>query len=318
MVRFNKLNLALWVFAFPAAYIWSLFLLQYYVAGDQVHYRAFYEIINSASLKEAFLLARAYIDAGEPVTIFILWLGSSFSFPKDQYISFFNAILVMQVILLLRKYKAGFVVILLFLSNYYLIVLMTGAERLKFAYIFLLMSVLLNSNMSRLFFFAAPLAHFQSLVFAPSLLLSKFYEEVRSFLKKGFFSGRFLFFLFSVTVIFVFFLAIFFPSLASKALAYASADRSPLVILNLLVLTVVALLASRNWKRMLVVLLPFYPLVLILGGERVNMVAITLSLWVLMTENRLRHPLVLLMLLYFSFKSFSFVRNILLFGHGFA
>ena len=87
---------------------------------------------------------------------------------------------------------------------------------------------------------------------------------------------------------------------------------------NLIFLSIVGIFATRNRWRMLLLLLPMYPAVSILGGQRVNMIAVTLVLYILITERRLNHPFVLLLLFYFSLKSIPFILNILIYGSGFA
>ncbi|MCL5041538.1 MAG: hypothetical protein M1440_03540 [Gammaproteobacteria bacterium] len=317
MLSFRGGGFLLFVIVFPSAYLFSLFLLGFYVNGDQLHYRAFYEALGSASIREAFLLARAYIDAGEPLTILLLWSGSVSGIPKDQYISIFNAILVTQIVFVLNRYRAGLLVVMLIASNFYLVVLMTGAERLKFAYIALAAAVLFSGYVRLLFVMLSPLTHFQSLLFFPSFILARFYDEIKLLLSKGVFSKKSFFVFFAVFVFAFAFAFYLYPSLNKKAQAYFGMDRGGLELLSLVALTLVAALASKDWKRMIVLLLPCYPIIFLLGGERGNMVAVTIALWLLMVERRLNHPAVLVMLTYFSWKSVGFVRNIVLYGNGF-
>jgi hypothetical protein len=60
----------------------------------------------------------------------------------------------------------------------------------------------------------------------------------------------------------------------------------------------VATIATTNKLRMVLSLLPMFFAIAVVGGDRVNMVAVTLDLGILMFEQRLKHPLVLLLLLY--------------------
>lgn len=304
-------------FVFPLAYFLSYFLVRLYVNGDQVHYRAFYEAISTVSYREAFVLARGYIDAGEPLTVFLLWLGSCLGIPKDHYISFFNAVLLTQVIFLLKRYRAGPVVTLLMVTNFYVLVLMTGAERLKFAYI-ILASAALFRGYAKSVWVIAPLAHFQAFLFAPSILLARFYGEIKDLFSKGVVSKKNLFAFLAVLFFLIILSVNLYPSLAKKGGSYFDSERSVLELLSLVCLTFVSVFSSRNWRRMLVLLMPCYPIVFMLGGERGNMIAITIALSILMVERRLNNPAVLIMLTYFSWKSISFVKNIILYGNGFA
>lgn len=318
MIRLNGNSFIFFFLVFPLFYFLSFLLVSLYVNGDQIHYRAFYEAISVASFSEAFLLARVYIDAGEPLTIFLLWAGSVSGVSKDLYISFFNAIFLTQIVFLLKKYRAGPLVIFLLLTNFYVVVLLTGAERLKFAYILLASAVLLNGYAKNALVLLAPLAHFQSFLFLPSVFLARFYEEIRTLFAKGVVGKRALFVSLSALVFIFILVAYLYPSLEKKLQSYFDVDRGGLVLVNLIALTLVAVFASRDWKRMLLLLLPCYPIVLVLGGERGNMVAITIALWVLMVERKMNHPAVLMMLAYFSWKSIGFVVNIIEYGNGFA
>lgn len=303
---------------FPLFYFFSLSLLELYVNGDQIHYRSFYEAISTIPYSQAFILARGYIDAGEPLSIAALWIGSHLNIPKDHYISFFNAILLTLIVLTLRKYKAGLLVTFFFITNFYVIVLITGAERLKFAYILLVSAALFNGYIRNFLILLAPLAHFQSLLFMPSIFIARFYNNLKIFFSKGIIGKKELFISLSA-VIFIFFMIFYlYPSLQRKGQAYLEADRGIIVILNLIILTLISIIASKDWKRMLILLLPCYPIIFLVGGERGNMIAITISLWILMIERRLNHPLILIMLAYFSWKSIDFIRKIIIFGNGFA
>src|SRR5690606_30234211 len=64
----------------------------------------------------------------------------------------------------------------------------------------------------------------------------------------------------------------------------------------------------RHYLRWPHVRMSCYPIIFLLGGERGNMVAVTIALWLLMVERRLNHPAILVMLTYFSWKSVGFVR----------
>jgi len=55
-----------------------------------------------------------------------------------------------------------------------------------------------------------------------------------------------------------------------------------------------------------------------LGGERVNMIAVTIVLWLLISERRIGHPVSLALLGYFLLKSFGFMYRTVLFGDAFS
>ena len=61
----------------------------------------------------------------------------------------------------------------------------------------------------------------------------------------------------------------------------------------------------------------FYIFILILGNHRVNMIAFTAVLSLLITEGKIKHPLVILLLLYFSLSSVPYIYSIFTSNHGF-
>ena len=134
-------------------------------------------------------------------------------------------------------------------------------------------------------------------------------------------AGKFrLRFIFAI-ILMVFFAAVFFSifneAIIRKITGVLSLEARDTGLSNLILLAVVAIFATRYRWRMLLLLLPMLPAVSIFGGQRVNMIAVTLVLYMLIVERRLNHPFVLLLLLYFSLKSIPFIINIYTVGSGF-
>lgn len=113
----------------PLSFLVSVFLLNFYTAGDQAHYHKFYEALKTARLSEIMTLGLLYIDSAEPLSTVVFWLGAKLGFDKNVFISALNVVLVVGLFLLARKHNASKLTIALLLTNFYLIVLMTGAER---------------------------------------------------------------------------------------------------------------------------------------------------------------------------------------------
>jgi hypothetical protein len=88
-------------------------------------------------------------------------------------------------------------------------------------------------------------------------------------------------------------------------------------LINLSLLLVVALLATQNKANMAVMIISFFGIVYLLGGDRINMVVFMLVLLKLMAEGRANQPVFMILMAYFTFKSFGFVYNIFFYGNGF-
>jgi hypothetical protein len=116
----------------------SLSFLQFYISGDQVHYHNFYNSIQGVPFSEVGPIALSSISSAEPLSWLVLWTGSNLGVDKNIWISILNVFLIVGLVALLQKHRAPWYVMALLLTNFYVIVLMTGAERLKIAYIFLI------------------------------------------------------------------------------------------------------------------------------------------------------------------------------------
>lgn len=296
----------------------SLNLLQNYTHGDQIFYHIFYEKIAGLSYWDVGLVAKNEIDSSEPLTWLVLWTGSNLGIDKNAWISLLNVVLTTGLFALLMRHKAPWYVVLLIFTNFYFLVLITSAERLKISYIMLTYAFLMGSSKRYLFLFFAPFSHLQSVIFLAGLVLSSLHEQIRHLIQRFKINKRLL----SQTVLLVLvatpLVFLLKNGIISKLNAYAYADAFSLfAFANITLLLLIATIATTNKLRMVLALLPMFFAVALVGGDRVNMIAVTLALGILMFEQRLKHPLVLLLLLYFSLKSIPFIGNVYYYGDGF-
>ena len=163
----------------PFLYIISHELISNYVGGDQVHYRAFYHKLESASFMEVMPLAIRNVSSREPLSAYVLWFGSSVGVDKNVYISILNVLLLYGVLLLLNKYSVEKLPIFLMLTNFYVVVLLTGAERLKIAYILIVWAALLGKKAGFFLMSISPLAHLQMFIYFPSIFFAKYARNLK-------------------------------------------------------------------------------------------------------------------------------------------
>jgi hypothetical protein len=299
-------------------FLYSYFLSISFTLGDQLHYRSLYETFSETLLQDILVVGGLKVGSIEPLTLFLLWVGAKLGIDKDIYISFWNVTLLLGLVILARKYKMSFLLILLLLTNYYVIVLMTGAERLKFAMIFLTYSFIFfeTKKVSYGLVLISPLAHFQSLIFITGyishLISGQFLRLIVLLKVKKTALFLAVFFLVFTIVFFV----LFGGALISKFDAYFDV-RSFASLFNILLLSIIVLTIARNKFAFFPMLSVMSVFVFFLGGERVNMIAFFLSLFFLILERRADHPLFLILMLYFSIKSIPFVNNIVLHGNGY-
>lgn len=288
-----------------------------YTEGDQLHYRLFYDKVQDASLIEAFQLSVVHIDAYEPVSIAVLWLGAKLGLDKDIYISFLNTILLTSLLLFLLRHKTNSIIIFLFLANFYLVVLMTGAERLKIAYIFLLLGAILSGKVRLVFAGLSSVAHFQSLILLISALSGRYSASIKKMYKFNYFSKRDLIFLVSFVFISAIFYVMFSDGLSSKVSSYLRSDFEISEFFQIIIMGVIGLYLAKRKLQILLALLSMIPFVAAFGGDRVNMIAFTLVTYFLVTEGRQNNFIFISLMLYMSFKSISFIGNIYANGNGF-
>ncbi|MBE0471974.1 MAG: hypothetical protein IBX55_21005 [Methyloprofundus sp.] len=316
-VKIKKIVLTIIVltpFFFAASYV----LLNAYVLSDQVYYHNFYEALKSASPNEVMYLAKQYVSSVEPLSSYLLWVGAKLGFEKNNYISFYNVIILIGVVLFCHKYKVSVFMSFLLITNFYLLVLLTGAERLKFAYLFLIYSTIFTSNLRYIFIGLAPFAHLQSLILLLGVVFGKLSEFIGGMdILKSKISYRIIHLIFFGFIFFATVLVYLYEGLTTKAAIYMKYSGGVYDIYQVLLLTIIALMVSRNKLRMLFIMLSMIVAVILLGGDRINMVAVTLVVYYLTIEGRIdSYPMYFLMG-YLSLKSVPFVNNIFIHGTGF-
>jgi len=298
-------------------FIISLWSLRFYNYGDQVHYHNFYNLIQGVPFSQVGPIALSAISSVEPLSWLVLWIGSNLGVDKNIWISFLNVFLIVGLVALLQKHRAPWYVVALLLTNFYVIVLMTGAERLKIAYILLIWAFVFEGRWRFLLAILSPLAHLQSLIFLASVFLSSISGQVRRSIRAGKFSKKvFLYVLVSLVIVGSIFLYLQ-DGILRKGQGYASRAIPISELANVLLLITIGFLVTKDRFRLLLTLLPLVAAVAMLGGQRVNMIAVSVFIGLMMYERRLSHPLVLLLLFYFSLKSIPFVSNIYRYGNGF-
>lgn len=301
----------------PVCFGVSLALLSFYQLGDQAHYLKFFESLSEADRPEIMAIARSVVSSSEPISAYTLWLGAHLGIDKNLYVSFLNVLLLVGLFLLLRRHRASWYVHALLFTNFYLIVLLTGAERLKIAYIILVYATFLNRYVATVVACLSPFAHLSSIVLLFGLVLAKSSDGFRALILRFSLRKFDLFILIIIGVISLAWLVYLQEGLLQKASIYVRTDGSITELINVSFLLFAGLILYRDRLKCVLALLPMFVAVFFLGGTRVNMLAISLFIYLLLQENKLHHPLAILLLMYLSIKSVPFVYNIFVYGNGF-
>src|SRR5690606_33762024 len=113
-----------------------------------------------------------YLGSNDYLYSVIISFGTNSGFDRTSYISFWNALLTGTLSYILVKYRASFLFAALLLTNYYLLVLLSSAERVKFAYLFLALSFCFEKPRTKLTLsLLAAFCHTQALVQVASALI---------------------------------------------------------------------------------------------------------------------------------------------------
>ena len=247
MKKFSyKINLDTFyaIILIPVFFTYAYLLIYPYVEGDQYYYRLFYSALADAKFNEVMPIALEKVASVEPLSIYMLWIGAKTGLDKDIYISLLNVILLLGLFLFCRKNNVGPIPLFLLLTNYYIIVLMTGAERLKIAYIILFLATLYSTNKGRALTGISGFAHLQNFLMFPSLLLANYSTAIRRIFKAGKFKIELFLVSVIMTVFAVFLFSIFNDAIIKKVFASIENSDSSIQILNLLILSFVAFFAT--------------------------------------------------------------------------
>lgn len=321
MIKFrgNKINLK---FFFLFIYItFIFFLLKSYTGGDQLIYDNFYNYIKDKSYIYSLYNSYYSITAFEPIFILFYWISSNLGIEKIIYSTILNIVLIFGIIKIIKKYQISDLIGFLLLFNFYLLVLLTSAERLKLSYIFIIYGFLASRKYQLLLYFFAIFTHFQNIIFFLGLY---FYNIIICREKKIFIKKIYLFILLGIFFCIIVILAIsdyiFYDlNLIRYILAKVPSEIQPIssifkvFILNLLLCYIV----KNKIINIQLLFLVYSVFILILGNYRINMIAVTATLGILIVEKKINHPLSFLLLTYFFLSSIPFIISIFIFNHGF-
>ena len=314
-LSFIKINVFLRYLILLIIFILSIIIGNFYDSGDQINYTNSYNAIAGRDIFSAYLLYTYFINAAEIIHFLVTWLGSSLGISKVLLMAIFNTFLGSLVINLFDKLKVNFYVTISFLlTNFYIYIIFFGAERLKFGIIFFLLSLIYSDKVYHrtIFFILSILSHLQSLIFYSGYFVKLFIQKFNWFLRslkiKWIYVLAFPFFLI--------FLSIIQSAFVSKVLAYEG-ERSALDFLRLLIFFLMSLYYSKSYKNTCFSFLPLFFGVLLVGGERINMVGYMFFLFNALQYRNGLNIGILITTIYYFYMSYNFISNIILTGNGF-
>ncbi len=308
-------DFTVYLILFALTYAFSLVFLDFYTGGDQVYYTRFFEAAVDATLEEIASLQVAHTGSSEPLFGITIW-GAAHAFPKIEFVAFTNSILVCMLVAGLRRLHAYPIYYPLILTNYYLFVLLLSAERLKFACIALLAFGIVSGLKRYIFLAAAPLFHFQAVLFASVAFGEKVLSLLKGLLRLQLRPIPFIVLGLSSIAALAIYLA-FQDIIGFKSSHYSSHGITG-IYKSLLLSICGIVLASRNDRS--VAFFTFAPLIIAayrFGDNRVNIVTFTFFMYFLLRADRGLNLFAVIPLLYFSIKGVVFLSDVSRLGTGF-
>lgn len=298
--------------------IFSLNILPLYIDGDQLHYRDFYKycFYDSLTLSQQFFCYQNTLGSQEPGYFFISKLASIY-LEKDIFIAISNTILTFFMTILILKYyqknwqRIAFIVLII--TNYYFIVMLLSAERLKFSFIFLIISLLVSGNKKIISFGVATLTHIQSILLVGPYYLAQVLDKKTNIWIRVLAIIGFIFLSSALLILLN-------EHISSKFTSYSdSTNEAGTGVIGVIKTSFFILLAGISVRKIIPIIcgIPLILLSYFLGSERIGMLAFILYVFTVLYYKGKMDILLFIVMLYFSFKSISFISNVITYGNGY-
>lgn len=311
-MQYNKNFLFSFFFSLYSLFI-SFYLYDIYIEGDLQHYSDFYNSLQYYTFLEGYEFYRSRLGASEPVYYLLVSLSNNF-ISKNIFFSILNGLFGFTLSYLLLK--RGFHPLLLFLMgiNFYFLVLLGPAERLKISLLFFLLSIWnVNSRKSFVFLLLSLLSHFQIFI----LLFARFSNSIKLFFKSAklnrigkTFSAIILVLLFSVL------LYLFKTPIEDKFMGY-SEEGGIEAIVKPLIFLLLTLFYSKKRFEMFIMQIPIVLAAYLIGESRLVILSFGIFVYVSSQYRRGINIGMLGSLLYFAYKGLEFFSNVELNGEAF-
>ena len=260
------------------------------------------------------------LGAAEPIYYCIVWLGAQFT-QKLIYFSIINSVFVYLYSLIILRSKTYRIFLPLFLTNFYFLFLIFGAERNKIAFILILSAVVFTNRkiIRNSFIILSLLSHLSSILFLVIPYLSKllliFLKSMsRIFIIKVSKIKWFLLLCFFVTL----FYAILGNTIIGKIMYY-STRLFYIESLKVFVLIFIAVFSvkRKHLKFVITILLSYAFIALFLGGTGRFFLFSFFTLTFFILDSRKVSVFYVILLIYLSLKSYGFIHDMVVYGNPF-
>ena len=278
-------------------------------------YSGAYEAIYDLTYFQAFSTYTGLIGSSEPIHFTVSWIASNLGLSRIYFISTVNAFLVIAFLILGKKMNGSlFVLVMVALSNFYFFALFTELERLKFAFLFFFIAMYFIENKKLFYVFSivTMLTHLQFLVIYSGFFLIYFLKQFKNVAV----NYRIEIKAFFISLLIILILVAMSNQLIAKMSHYyiglnyfALLKVSPFILL--------ILFYSRNKRESLVFITPLLLMLLLVGGNRLNIFAYFIFLFYALKKNKGLNLSILMTTLYYFASSTIFIFNIFEYGRGY-
>lgn len=302
-------------------FIYSLYVGQFATGGDQTVYRAIYEKIGELSFNEAYLFYFHWINSKEIVHFVFSFIFSSNGIDKDLFIAISNGVLAYVSAAVLLQFNASKIIVFaIILTSFYFNVLYFSAERLKFGFIFLMLSILFKDR--KVLFYILSLtsifSHAQMAINYLAFMFSLLVKQIKRMLVLGKISKNILVITFIILIcgLLIWFFSELGTHMINKFQDYIGETQLFDIAKILSIMCLAVFYSKNNWEAFWT-FVPLVVLVSFLGSDRILMIGYFLFLYYGLQVNRGLNLGVISTSIYFSLKSIGYLKGIIYFGNGF-
>lgn len=294
--------------------VFSLLLGPLYTGGDQIFYTKLYGELGRLDLLSAYEYYVLMVNQVELIYFSFSWVGSSLNIDKNIWFSLSNIVFSFFYVVLFKRMRVNpAITLLFFISNFYIYVIFFAADRLKFGFIFLLISAVVTTNKSRaLFSILAIIGHVQMVIIYISLVFMKVPEK---FKRKSFYKQYFKY-LIPILIILVPMSIFIGNHILSKIMNYVD-NGGVSSVLKQLVFMIFSMYCCKNWPKVFFAFVPILAVAFIIGSERITIFSFILFMFFSIKKNRGMNVPTLILISYLCFKSIFFIQRVIFTGNGF-
>jgi len=280
-----------------------------------------YEQIGKLSFNEAILFYHKFLTSKEIVHFVFSFIFSSNGIDKDLFIAISNGVLAYVSAAVLLQFNASkIIVVAIILTSFYFNVLYFSAERLKFGFIFLMLSILYKDRKILFYILSLTsiLSHAQMVINYTAVLFSLLMKQISRMLVSGKMSKN-IFVIIFVILICGFLIGRFSelgPHIIGKFNDYYK-EFQLFDIAKILSIMCLTFFYSKNSWEAFWTFVPLIVVVSFLGSDRIIIIGYFLFLYYGLQVNRGLNLGVISTTIYFSLKSIGYLKGLIHFGDGF-